>query len=214
MPWPVTRSRWTSWAERNVETLKEGKEIEYGLLGIKADNGYTNRVGEVQPNSPAAQGELQAGDEIIAVNDTPCLRLRYLGPGGQCLFRRRHGPAQDPPRRGNASIAPIVLAKVAVDGEIIATNRPKPWRGLRVDYTSALNQPTFGPELLDSALTGVVVAEVEEGSPAAAAGIKKGQLIRKVGDQSVRSPRDFAQAIATLDGPVTLHTDLGPVTVK
>ena len=86
-------------------------------------------------------------------------------------------------RRGEETIErSIVLAKVAVDGEIIATNRPKPWRGLRVDYTSALNSPTLGPNLLDSALPGVVVAEVEEGSRAAAAGLKKGQLIRKVGN--------------------------------
>jgi S1-C subfamily serine protease len=197
---------------RNVETLKEGKEIEYGLLGIKADNGYTNHVGEVQPNSPAALGDLLTGDEIIAVNDvrvydfdTLVLAVNAYSAGDTVRLKIR---------RGEEIIdRTIILAKVAVDGEIIATNRPKPWRGLRVDYTSALNSPTFGANFLDAALTGVVVAEVDEGSPAAAAGIKKGQLIRKVGDHSVRSPRDFAQAIATLDGPVTLNTDLGPVTI-
>ncbi len=198
---------------RNVETLKEGKEIEYGLLGIRADNGYTNHVGEVQPNSPAFLGELQIGDEIVAVNDvrvydfdTLVLEVNAYSAGDTVRLKIR---------RGEETIErSIVLAKVAVDGEIIATNRPKPWRGLRVDYTSALNSPTLGANLLDSALPGVVVAEVEEGSRAAAAGLKKGQLIRKVGNHNVRSPRDFAQAIATLDGPVTLHTDLGPVTIQ
>jgi serine protease Do len=199
--------------KRNVETLKEGKEIEYGLLGIKADNGFTNHVGEVQPNSPAALGDLLTGDEIIAVNDarvydfdTLVLAVNAYSAGDTVRLKIRRG--EDTIDR------PIVLAKVAVDGEIIATNRPKPWRGLRVDYTSAINSLTLGPNFLDSSLTGVVVAEVEDGSPAAAAGIKKGQLIRKVGDQSIRSPRDFAQAIATLDGPVTLHTDLGIVTIQ
>jgi serine protease Do len=197
---------------RNVETLKEGKEIEYGLLGIRADNGYTNHVGEVQPNSPAFLGELQIGDEIIAVNDvrvydfdTLVLAVNAYSAGDTVRLKIH---------RGEETIErSIVLAKVAVDGEIIASNRPKPWRGLRVDYTSVLNSVTFGP-MLDSAQMGVVVAEVEEGSQAAAAGLKKGQLIRKVGDKNVRSPRDFAQAIATLDGPVTLHTDLGPVTIE
>jgi len=197
---------------RNVETLKEGKEIEYGLLGIKADNGYTNHVGEVQPNSPAFLGELQIGDEIIAVNDvrvydfdTLVLAVNAYSAGETVRLKIRRG--EETIQRS------IVLAKVAVDGEIIATNRPKAWRGLRVDYTSAMNSLMFGP-MLDSALTGVVVAEVEEGSPAAAAGIKKGQLIRKVGDHNVRSPREFAEAIATLDGPVILHTDLGLVTIQ
>ena len=108
----------------------------------------------------------------------------------------------------------IVLAKYPVEGEVIVTNRPKPWRGLRVDYTSTLSSAHLRPRLARSRAAGVVVAEVEEGSPAAAAGIKKGQLIHKVGDKSLRSPRDFSEAVAKLEGPVTLQTDLGPVTVK
>jgi serine protease Do len=198
---------------RNVETLKEGKEIEYGLLGVQADDAKTNRVRDVQPNSPANLGDLQKDDEIVAVNDvrvydfdTLVLAINSYCAGDTVRLKIRRGEETT-----NRS---IVLAKVAVAGEIIATNRPKPWRGLRVDYTSAISSLTFGPKFLESALAGVVVAEVEEGSPAAAAGIKKGQLIRKVGDQSVRSPRDFAEAIATLNGPVTLHTDLGNVTIE
>ena len=60
----------------------------------------------------------------------------------------------------------------------------------------------------------MVVSDVEEGSAAADAGIKKGQLIRKVGDHSLRTPRDFARVVATLEGPVKLETELGHVTVK
>jgi serine protease Do len=197
---------------RAVETLKEGKEIEYGLLGVKADAGFSNRISEVTVNSPAAQGQLQAGDEIIAVNDTPAvdfdtlvLAVNAYSAGDTVRLKIR---------RGDETIErSVVLAKVAVDGGMIATNRPKPWRGLRVDYTSALVQPTFS-NMIDPALMGVVVAEVEEGSPAAAAGIKKGQLIRKLGDKTLHSPRDFHEAVAALEGPVTLQTDLGPVTVK
>ena len=39
-------------------------------------------------------------------------------------------------------------------------------------------------------------------------------MIHKVEDKSLRSPRDFNDAVAKLEGPVTLQTDLGPVTVK
>ncbi len=55
---------------RAVETLKQGKEVEYGLLGIHAHLSSTNRVEAVTPNSPADQGQLQANDEILSVNDT------------------------------------------------------------------------------------------------------------------------------------------------
>ena len=81
---------------------------------------------------------------------------------------------------------------------MIATNRAAPWRGLRVDYTSTLPQTTFGdgdPRAPWRA-GGVVVAEVEPGSPAERAGLKAGQVITRVGGQAVRNPRDFAKAVA------------------
>ena len=135
---------------RAVETLKEGKEVEYGLLGIKADGTRSNRVEEVQPNSPAAQGDLVGGDEIIAVDDSPVIDFDSL-----ILAVNVHSAGDAVRlkiRRGDQTIErTIVLAKFPVAGEVIITNRPKPWRGLRVDYTSTLNMTIFGPRDLDSA---------------------------------------------------------------
>jgi serine protease Do len=198
---------------RAVETLKEGKEIEYGLIGIKPDKDNSNRVGDVIVNSPAALGQLQVLDEILAVNGSPVTDFDSL------ILAVNSYSADDTVRlkirRADEIIErTIVLAKFPVDGEVIATNRPKPWRGLRVDYTSVLRYPTFGRHFLDAPNPGVVVTEVEEGSPAAIAGIKKGQLIRRVGDRDVATPRAFAEAVVSISGAVTLETDLGPVTVK
>jgi S1-C subfamily serine protease len=200
---------------RAVDTLKEGKEIEYGLLGITADRNFppTNHVFDVTPNSPAALGQIQTGDEILAVNDSPVvdfdtLILAVNGFSADDTVRLKI-------RRGGEIIErSIVLAKYPVTGEVIATNRPKPWRGLRVDYTSILRYGVLGPNFLDVANPGVVVTEVEDGSPAAIAGIKKGQLIRRVGDRDVSTPRAFAEAVASQSGAITLETDLGPVTLK
>jgi serine protease Do/serine protease DegQ len=108
----------------------------------------------------------------------------------------------------------ITLAKYPNDGEIIATNRPEPWRGIRVEYTSTQRTRTFGRGYLDVMPPGIVVTEVEEGSRAASAGMKRGQLILKVGNKAVINPRAFYAAVESLDGPVTLETDLGSVTVK
>ncbi len=118
---------------RAIETLKEGKEVEYGLLGISADDKFTNFVSEVQRRLTAALGQLQVNDEIIAVNDIPVtdfdsliLAVNVFPPGDAVRLKIR---------RGDETIErTIVLAKLSVDGEVIATNRPKPWRGLRVDY--------------------------------------------------------------------------------
>jgi S1-C subfamily serine protease len=61
---------------------------------------------------------------------------------------------------------------------------------------------------------GVVITEVEIESPAAKAGLKRGQIIRSVQGHSLKSPRDFVRVVSDLNGPVNLETDLGPVTVK
>ena len=50
-------------------------------------------------------------------------------------------------------------------------------------------------------MTGVVVVEVEEGSPAAAAGLKRGQLISRSAQKRSDSPREFAEAVARVSGP-------------
>jgi serine protease Do len=196
---------------RAAETLKEGKEIEYGLLGIEPD-GPTNRVRGLSANSPA-QGKIVVNDEIVAVNDAPVIDFDSLilavngySAGDLVRLKIRHG-AEIIERE-------IVLAKYPVEGEVIVTNRPKLWRGLRVDYASTVNLRNFARDSFDSPQPGVVVTEVEEGSRAAAAGIKKGQMIHKVDDKILRSPRDFNDAVAKLEGPVTLQTDLGPLTVK
>jgi S1-C subfamily serine protease len=196
-----------------IETLKDGREIEYGFLGIHAQPSSSNRVGDVQINSPAFLGQIVTNDEIIGLNDVPIhdfdsliLAVNAYSAGDTVRLKIR--------RNDEIIVRAITLGKYPVEGEIIATNRPKPWRGLRVDYTSAIRYRTFSPSFLDGREAGVIVTEVEEGSAGAAAGIKRGQLIRRVRDKSVANPPAFYAAVDSLEGPVTLLTDLGSVTVK
>ena len=111
----------------------------------------------------------------------------------------------------------VVLSKLRISGEIIATNRPTPWRGLRVDFVSNDPKVVYGEEILKAmARGGVLVAEVQPGSAADDAGFKVGQIIVKVEDRPVKNPADFAGAVEGLKGTVTLTTEgertvLGPV---
>ena len=197
---------------RAVETLKQGKEIEYGLLGIRSHLPSTNRVEDVTPNSPAGQGHLQAGDEILAVNDTPVidfdtliLAINSYAPGDEVRLKIR--------RAGKEFIRSVNLAKYPVDGDMIATNRPPAWRGLRVDYLTTMSARAAAPPLLDPLPGGVVVSEVLDDSLAARSGLKKFQVIYRVENTPVSNPAQFAQTVAALKGPVTLLTDQGAVTV-
>jgi S1-C subfamily serine protease len=198
---------------RAVETLKQGKEIEYGLLGIRAHDKSTNRVELVAPNSPAAQGELQANDEILAVNsfpvtdfDTLILAINSFAPGEEVHLRIRRG--------GKELTKTVILAKYPVDSDMIATNRPPAWRGLRVDYLSTVNDRMTIPNFIEALPGGVVISEIIDDSPAAKAGLKKFQVIRQVEKTVVTTPAQFASAVAGLDGSVSLVTDLGTVKIS
>jgi S1-C subfamily serine protease len=200
---------------RAAEALRQGKEVEYGFLGVGLDmEEGSNRITSAQAGTPAAEGGLLIDDAITAVNDTPVtdaeslmLAINTLPAGATVRLKVL--------RQGETLEKTVDLAKFHTTGGVIATNRPAPWRGVRVDYTSMMPNTPFGQELLHAmAQGGVAVVEVEADSPAEKAGLKQGQVIKKVGDQKVRSPRDFAKAVAKLDGPVTLQTDSGAVTIR
>jgi serine protease Do len=199
---------------RIVEALRQGKEYEYGLLGIRLDQMGSNRVALAEPGTPAGEGNVLVDDQIIAVGDIPVkdadtlvLAINQMPAGTKVPLRII--------RQDQEIERTVELAKFRVEGEIIATNRPVSWRGLRVDYTSTLPHTTFGDGMLSAmARGGVIVTEVEPDSPAAGAGLKRGQVIRSVEGKALKSPRDFARVIAGLSGPVVIETEQGPVTIK
>ncbi len=196
-----------------VRALKEGKEYEYGFLGINLDvENRTNRVRTAAEGSPAAAGGVQVDDQIVAVGDMPVTDSESLViainsiPAGESVVMkliRRNVPME----------RTVELAKRRVIGQVIATNRPEPWRGIRVEYTSTL--ASTSPDLAEVlARRGVLVTEVETGSEADRAGLKPGQVISRVGDKPVPNPRSFRKAVEGLKGPVQIETEQGPMTIK
>ena len=81
-----------------------------------------------------------------------------------------------------------------------------PWRGLQVEYPTAVPDLSRSPQgsaaLRDE---GVVVTEVQEGTPAWEAGIRPGMLIGRVDRRPVETPGQFRAAVAGKSGPVRLH---------
>jgi serine protease Do len=199
---------------RIIESLMQGKEYEYGFLGVGLDSNGSNRVMSAQPGTPADEGNVLVDDQILAVGDTPVadadslvLSINAMPAGTRVTLKLL--------RQGQVIERTVELAKFRVSGEVIATNRPPLWRGLRVDYTSTLPYTTFGDPLLSAmARGGVVVTEVEAGSPAARSGLKPGQIIRSIEGKALKNPRDFVRLVAGLTGPVSLETDLGALTIK
>lgn len=191
---------------RIIETLRQGKEVEYGFLGIGLDQNVPNGVATVGPGTPAQNAGLVKGDVIVGVGDRELdgedgltMALALVPIGGDVKLKVR--------RDDRVEELTIFVSKYPVNGQVIATNRPKPWRGLRVDYSSVIKNGGGADFILMNAMAqgGVGVVEVETGGAADGAGLRKEQIITEVDGQPVPTPAAFARAVAGKEGkPVTL----------
>lgn len=199
---------------RVVNTLKEGREVEYGFLGVQPINlgraeivqgAHGARIVRVEPGSPAEQFNLKSGDVVTAVNGQPIFDADELVRDVGQLPVESHVELTVV-RDEQTQKIPVELAKYPVQGVKVVTKPGPSWRGLRVDYGTALPRDA---ELLAPAIPdpggAVVVVEVAKESPAAAAGLQYGMYITDVGSVPVRTPREFFAAVAGKTGDVALR---------
>ena len=190
---------------RIIRALREGREAEYGLLGVSfAIPGGSERrepagvaIQHVYPGSPAATAGLRPGDRITQVDSQPTgdvdavqLVVGVLPPAATA----RVGYT----RQGQAATAEVRLAKLRVPGKKVVTNRPPGWRGIHVDYATALDALSLAQEAAGGALDPqgcVLVTDVEPDSPAWQAGVRPGMFISHVGTRRVATPGEFRAAV-------------------
>ena len=199
---------------RVVETLKQGREVEYGFLGIQPANLTVQevlkgmhgiRVAQTVPGTPAAKFDLKKDDIITAVDDTPIhdADSLVLNVGRLPVEAIAHLSVI---RDGRPRTIEVKLAKYAVRGKKIITAPEPLWRGMRVEYLTAMlgnEMPTGGG--ISLAGEGVVVAEVAENSPASRAGLHPGMIVTHVGRTVVNTPKEFRAAVDGAVGPVDLR---------
>ncbi len=192
---------------RIVETLKEGREVEYGMLGVglgmqqvAAIPGVGSRltVMQVYPGTPAAKAGLAAGDSILQVDgklvtsvDDVQLAVSLLPPAATTNISYS--------RNGVLSTTTLAVAKLAAAGHNIVTVRPPAWHGLRIDYATALN----AQELAQAISAGsydpqgcVLVTDVAKDGDAWKAGVRPGMFVSHVGGKRVTTPAEFREAAA------------------
>jgi serine protease Do len=154
-------------------------------------------VGEVESNAPAAKAGIKTGDVITAVNgkkvnDPRELRLMIgsMAPGTKAhmeVNREGHTKAFDvqlgemPPGAADegaetSSEEPAQPEKTTVFGGVAVTN-------ITEDIRTALNLPKD--------VQGAVIADIDDGSPAANSGLREGDVIQEVNKQPVKSAKDL-----------------------
>jgi serine protease Do len=210
-----------------VAELRETGEVTRGWLGVSVqpltgqlaegldlpmDEGAL--IGNVTPGSPADQAGLARGDVVTGFEGEPVESPRDLAwktsqsdPGARVqLTLRRDGEAiTRTVELGELSQQTAARGDGAQGGGQLAKTTAKAM-GVRL----APPQPSVLEEFdLPRDAEGAVVARVARGGPAAAQGIRPGDLIKQVGRQPVRGPKELHGAVRTaleenVDGLVLL----------
>jgi len=194
---------------RVVKTLLEGKEVEYGFLGVApADMAHIEltegergvRINNVVEGTPAFE-VLRPQDIVTHVAGEPVSSSTEL----MLLIGRRAAGERiglSVLRQGRPLEVTAMLTKNNVPGRKIVTNPRPAWRGMRVEYPSALRSLMEAEPIPTGC---VIVTEVEPESPAAAAEIRPGMRISYVEGQPVDTPDKFLAAVGPLAGGVRLR---------
>lgn len=182
---------------RIIERLSEGREIEYGFLGVSQNGMHAGgglEIAAVSPNTPASACGLLPRDIILKVDSRPIREIEdlYLLVGGSLAGTE---VTLDVLRHGRLLKLTPTLAKFAHPHASIASQRPDAVFGLRVDYSSILQQQ---PQFLGErrvVRNGVIIRELEPGSPAAErlTGFLSGKamVISAVNGTPVATPAEF-----------------------
>jgi serine protease Do len=192
---------------RVIDTLCRGEPVRHGYLGLTvrallpAERDAVGAVRgvavqQVEPGGPAAEAGLAPDDLIVAFE-------------GQAI----HGPAHLAELAGQAPIGSRVQLACLRGGaatEALVTIVPRDqsrvawmrsgavtWRGMRV---TDLSEDARRKLCVDDDARGVVVIDVEEGTPASQAQLQVGDVIAQLGGQPVADTVAFMARVRDVSG--------------
>jgi serine protease Do len=192
-----------------VDELRRNGRVERGWLGVQIqpvsedvaaslglDKAEGVLVADVLPDSPALAAGVNSGDVIVSAAGEPMKEYRDLT---KLIAGIDAGTdiELEIVRNGKLRVLEVSIGRMPQDdlamtkpGEAAADDGP------RIGLFLAPLTPEMREERgLDADAPGVLVAQVEKGSPAQRAGIKAGSLISMVGQEAVTDPDDVARAV-------------------
>ncbi len=197
-------------ARRIMDDLRREGRVVRGFLGASLGEVNMENAGELQlppgvlrgalitsvnEGDPAAQANLQAGDVVVAINDTPITSFAQLRnmvamsrPGSRLQF--------DVYRNGNKQKFNIVVGELTQDKLAAMTGRAEvPELGIAVERLT----PSIAEELgVDAEMQGVLVTELMPGGEAGQLRIRPGDIIVRIDDTDIRSPLQLQTLVAEL----------------
>jgi serine protease Do len=192
--------------------LKNGK-VTHGFMGIlpqeltpemakefNVPNGHGVLIAQVEPGAPASKAGLKVGDVITAINGNPvedvnAFRFSVAGFSSGTTVNLKVL------RDGKTMDLPVTLAEVSE-----GNNRPGggqesvPGKGEKgalkgVSVQALTAEIREQMQLPEDAKGGVVITDLDDESPAAAAGLQPGDVIVQVNHRSVNTVAEFNSAV-------------------
>jgi serine protease Do len=173
-------------------------------LGLKDAEGVL--ISDVVPKSPADRGGLKAGDVVLELNNT---RIKSAA-----MFRNRISLTEP------KSIVKLKISRDAKEKTIKLKIGALEGDHEELKTAKAQREPTsedeYGLEIqeIDRSMraklklrgrSGVLIADVRQGSPADEAGLRAGQVILSVNQREVDSIESFKRAVSKARGGLLLH---------
>jgi len=209
-------------AKRVLSDLISGRKVLYGWLGVNVQDldedlakqfGLSETKGvltaKVLADSPAEKGKMKAGDIIKTFDGKSVENVREL------LKLVGRAPI------GKKVKVVVLREKKEVSLDIEIAQRPDElkeyaeaelgnWRGIEVQELT----PSASQKYKASEKSGVIIVNVEPGSPADMAGLRRGDVITEINKKSIKNLKDYEDATKSVKGDVLILTSRGYAVVK
>jgi serine protease Do len=192
-----------------IESLKEDGRVQRGWLGVRIqtvteeiaeslglDDAEGALVASVTPGGPAEGAEIQPGDVILEFDKKKIDRMRGLP---RIVAETPIGKEVEVAiwRRGEEQSMKVTLGELPEEDELAAltesgADTPSSAEISPLGVTVAvLNEELRARYEIGPDVTGVVIVEVTEGSPAGDESLRPGDVIVEVGQEEVGSPPEI-----------------------
>lgn len=199
----------SSIAKNVITQLKEKGKVVRGLLGVQVQivtpdlaksfglkEAHGALVAEVNPGSPAAKSGIHRGDIIVEydgkaikeMNELPRL-VAQTAPGKQVTIKVL--------RHGEEKTFTVTVAELKQEQQKQAGMEHEGEKSSLGMVVQELDQ-ALAQELRVKETSGVVVIKVEQGSPAADAGVHPGDLIEEINVSPVHNMKEYKEAVSKL----------------